>query len=346
MVREDHFQDDLLLDWHLDRLDAQERADFERQLAQDTGLRVRSDRLGRILRPLDHWSITPPPNHLADHVLTFVRGAAYTASATVRVARAAGTASPRGWMPFRSIWDMVAAAACIVLLLSAFVPGVSALRERSRRALCASNMESIFRGVSAYQASFGGVLPFAGNQPGSAWLPNGGETPFASNSRHVFLLVKHGYVPATDSFLCPSDESGRAMASHELTACNDFNTACNNSYSTLNLAGMTPNLRPSRPIAYLSDPNPLFVNARFNSALDPARANSSAHKGKGQTVLVLDGSARWMTTPTYGPQRDNLWVLENVRSYYGTEAPTGDDDVQLVPGYPATDPLVREVLAH
>jgi hypothetical protein len=134
------------------------------------------------------------------------------------------------------------------------------------------------------------------------------------------------------------------MPATEVSRCEDFTATCNNSYATLNLAGVSPNLRPSYPVAFASDPNPVFVNARFNPAVDPAESNSPAHRGRGQTVLVLDGSARWMTRPIYGPNHDNLWVLEDIRSYDGTEAPTGDDDVQLVPGYPSTDPRIREVL--
>ena len=123
----------------------------------------------------------------------------------------------------------------------------------------------------------------------------------------------------------------------------DFPAACNISYATLNLAGPTPNLRPTMPVAYISDANPLFIGARFNPAIDADRANSPAHRGKGQTVLTLDGSTKWMTKPQYGPKRDNLWLIGGIRRYTGIETPTGDD-VQLVPGYPATDPAVSRTL--
>lgn len=333
-----------MLDWHLDRLDPEERAKVERGLAGDPALQSKSNRLRRILRPLDHWSIASPPHHLAEKVLSFVRHATDSVPAAAPLPGRQASARARGWMPFRSPWELVAAAACITLIVSAFVPGVSAMREKSRRALCANNLDSIFRGVSAYQASFGGSLPFAGNLQGASWLPECGDKPYASNSRHVFLLLKHNYVTNPKSFLCPSDRSGRAMSSAQRAGCADFSEVSNNSYSTLNLAGTSPHLRPAKPIAFISDPNPLFVNARFNPGIDPTRANSLAHGGKGQTVLVLDGSARWMTKPTYGPKQDNLWVIENVRRYTGVETSVDDDDIQLVPGYPDTDPLVRQAL--
>ena len=53
-----------------------------------------------------------------------------------------------------------------------------------------------------------------------------------------------------------------------------------------------------------------------------------------------------MTTPIYGPKRDNLWAAGHIRRYTGTETRASDNDVQLVPGYPATDPTADRVLAH
>lgn len=100
------------------------------------------------------------------------------------------------------------------------------------------------------------------------------------------------------------------------------------------------------PVAYLSDANPLFVNAKFNDAVDPYYTNSPAHRGRGQNVLTLDGSATWMPKPVYGRNHDNLWLIGNIRYYEGTEALDRDDDVQLVPGYPATDPAVRRALTE
>jgi hypothetical protein len=63
-------------------------------------------------------------------------------------------------------------------------------------------------------------------------------------------------------------------------------------------------------------------------------------------VMTLDGSVQWLTSPVYGPNRDNLWLAGDIRSYTGTEAPAGKDDAQLVPGYPLTDPAIRHFLTH
>ncbi|UCC29416.1 MAG: hypothetical protein JSU86_14585 [Phycisphaerales bacterium] len=336
--------EETLLDWHLNRLDDEQRSWVEAELLRDSELRAKSDRLGQILQPLDHWRGAPAQLNLEDKVLAHVErsGQANRASPVLPM-----DGGGRGLFPFASLRDLLAVAACILLLIGVFVPGVSELRNRSQRAMCASNLGSISRGVSSYQQTFAGSLPFAGRPKGAYWLPAGARgKPYASNSRHAYLLVKFNYGPTPDDFICPGAKTGRPMRVDDLRAYDDFDSACNVSYAMLNLAGPAPNLRPVMPIVYLGDTNPLFVGARFNPSVDPDKTNSPAHRGRGQTVLTLDGSAKWVTKPVYGRQRDNLWLIGNIREYTGVEALTRDDDVQLVPGYPATDPLVCGKLRH
>jgi len=88
----------------------------------------------------------------------------------------------------------------------------------------------------------------------------------------------------------------------------------------------------------MGDANPLFTRARFNASVDPDTANSLAHGRNGQTLLMLDGSARWVNSPLVGPNADNIWLAGTIRRYTGTESRMGPDDVQLIPGFPVTDP--------
>jgi hypothetical protein len=136
------------------------------------------------------------------------------------------------------------------------------------------------------------------------------------------------------------------MRADELANYDDFASSRNISYDSLNMAGDRPNLRPRIAMAYLGDPNPLFVNARFDSSVDPTRTNSKAHRGRCQRVLILDGSVIRLTVPVYGPKKDNLWLAGKIRRYVGTETPAGDDDAFLIPGYPNTDPIVTRHTAN
>ena len=334
---------ELLLDWHLDRLEEEDRLCIERELRSNPKLQAQSDRLGRVLQPLDHWRVGSASPNLADRVLAYVSRSSDAAGVSLspptefegRVFR----------FPSASLRDLIALAACVLLLVGVFIPGISTVRGRAQRAACADNLSCIFQGIGTYRQTFASSLPFAGYLPGASWLPSGAAgRPYASNSRHLYMLVKLGYGPTPADFICPAAGTGVPMRVDDPTAYVDFESTCNVNYAALNMAGPRPNLNPIMPIAYIGDTNPLFVGARFNESVDPDRTNSPVHGGKGQNVLTLDGSARWMTKPVYGPNRDNLWLIGNIRRYTGVEVPIRNDDVQLVPGFPATDPEVCRAL--
>jgi len=328
-------REDLLLGWHLGQLDAEERARCDEELRRDTEFEADSRRMGRMLQPLDHWQ--PPtclPN-LADRVLRFVdeRKAA-------RPLALANDAPPRrsvgaSWFRTREI---LAAAACVAVLMGIAWPTLSEAREKSRQTVCSSHLGALYRGTSTYQETFGGALPYAGYVRNAAWLPDAGpERQYASNSRHVFLLVKLEHGPKPEDFICPSDADAKPLCRETVCRADDFPTACNTSYDSLNLSGESPNVRPDATVAYLGDRSPLFTRAKFNATVDPDKTNSPAHRGRGQSVLTLNGSVLWMTTPLFGTRSDNIWLAGNIRRYTGLEAPNDSDDTQLIPGYPASE---------
>lgn len=332
-----------LLDLHLNRLDDDARARIQAELDSDVSLQDKSRCLGRILKPLDYWQPTSVSDNLTDRILNDLRR-----DARPRVIKmqpeSVDTYRPR-FLPFR---DLAAAAACVLLLVGVFVPGLSTVRARSQRVVCAANLGSIFRGTSAYQEAFDGSLPFAGEVPNAVWLPSSDRSrPLASNSRHSYLLVRGGYGPTPKNFVCPSDAHATPMDVTDFTARQDFALAANVSYDALNLAsngapGDGAKLRPRRSLVYMGDPNPLFRNAKFDPSIDADRANSPAHARGGQTLLSLDGSTTWAKSPLVGPSRDNIWLAGKIRSYTGDESRITADDVQLIPGIPAGDPSVPQ----
>jgi len=334
MTRDKAGRDELLLDFHLDKLSNEDREWIEAELLRDAGLRTRSDRLGQYLRPLDYWTTSPPPSAILERVL-----ASFPARARQPVdSTGAAAPGPRSFGPFRSLRELVTVAACLVAVVGVALPGAASLRSRAQRTMCASNLGSIFRGVTLYQQAFAGALPYAGNPQPASWLPVQGRTvPFASNSRHLYLIAKLNYGPEPKDFVCPSAADGKAMRADELARHDDFARCSSIRYASLNMAGPRPNLRPRGPIAYVSDMNPLFVGGRFNDAVNPNTTNSPAHGGHGQSVLILDGSVVYLSTPVYGIQQDNLWLAGSLQRYAGTEAADGEEDAFLIPGYPASD---------
>ena len=277
-----------ILDLHLDRLEGHRREELETAIREDAELAAVSDRVGEVLQPLDQWGVATVPPNLADRVMSHVGD--QTGTRTIASSLPTEAASRPRW-PFLSFREPLAVAACIALLLGVFYPAVSQMRQNSRKALCSDNLRSVFNGTTMYRASFGGALPYAGQIPGASWLPNTENgKQFASNSRHVYLLVKMDFGPQPCDFVCPGGEAGAPMSSDQLAKCKDFQQACNINYASMNLSGPAPSLRPTRALAYLSDANPLFVNARFDPSIDATRANSRAHGGKGQMILTLDGT--------------------------------------------------------
>lgn len=335
MDRHADVTDELLLDFHLDRVTEEQREWLRGELDRDRSLNMRSQRLARILAPLDLWSTTPSAGDLADRVLNFIHSQNAVAESAPRGAANRPVIVGGSWFRFR---EMIAAAACVALLVGVVVPGLSNVRDRSRQVQCASNLGMLFGATGAYQQVFADSLPYAGFVPDSAWLASGATgRAYASNSRHLFVLLRAALGAQPVHFICPADDHATPMPRGDLEAYDDFASACNVSYNSLNLSAAHPNLRPRPIVAYLGDPNPLFERAQFKAGVNPDTTNSPAHGGRGQTVLTLDGSARWMTTPIYGPAHDNLWLAGDIRTYTGCEAPTSDDDTQLIPGYPARE---------
>ncbi len=336
-----------LLDLHLDRLDDEQRVLVETELQQDAAMQEKSQRLGRILKPLDYWQPAAATDRLADRILDTIRG--QQLPGIIKMQPESIDAYRPRFLQFR---DLAAVAACVLLLVGVFVPGLSAVRSRSQRAACANNLGSIFRGTSIYQEVFAGSLPFAGQAPNAMWLPSSDSSrPFASNSRHSYLLVKGGYGPTAKNFICPSDDTAVPMVVDDFTTRKDFTRAANISYDALNLCsgggpGDASKLRPRKSLVYMGDSNPLFTNAKFNPAVNADVTNSLAHGRGGQTLLTLDGAARWAKSPLVGPNQDNIWLAGTIRNYTGSESRSGTNDVQLIPGLPTGDVAAHDAAAH
>ena len=352
MPEQDRNPDELLLAWHLRTLPHDEMKAVEESLLNDANMRAKSDRLRKILRPLDAWTASSVPLGLAESIVKKVRQRESAASGDRNDHHAPALPISQGYrlIPRVSYREILAAAACVGILVLLAVPGLARMRERAREVVCAGNLGSVFQGLSLYRNEFNGALPYAGSAVNASWLPASSHNgPFASNSRHLFLLAKYHYVPDSEGFVCPSDRDSSPMPAEQLSTYHDFARSRNVSYASMNMSSALPALKPDRQLAYLSDVNPLFVGGRFNESVDPSSANSPAHGGRGQAVLGLDGTVDRLATPLYGTKKDNLWLAGNIQRYTGIETPANDHDAFLVQGFPITDlasPSIRAPLSH
>jgi len=294
-------------------------------------------KLDQMLAPLDTWRAPTPPADLNQRIMSGIESVEKTISFEQAAAamQPQAPAAPRGGWYF-SIRDLVAAAAVITLLIGLFVPGYRNARSIVERNACQDNMSQIYAGLAGFANEHQGQLPYAGSQANTNWLGSHQATGNpGANARHMFLLVKEGYVPQARYFVCPSRPNDVPMDPQDCSRLNNFLRRGNVSYSMQNMAGqyrVTLNVDPN--MAVLGDANPLFEGNAVRALLGEnlSRLNSQAHgKGAGQNVLYLSGRILFAKAPTVGVAGDNIWQAGNLIHYTGTEVPQYLTDSFLVP---------------
>jgi len=324
--------DEMLLDLHLGRLNTRQAERLRARLAESPELAARSRALGAVLRALDADAAPEPPCDLAERVLDYVEQR--TAVVPMSAASPDRPAVSRGTWAWR---DVLAAAACVVLFFTVFVPGYWKARQVSARYRCLSHIRQISDGMMQYAAANSGFLPYAGYVPGGSWLPGSATHP-ASNTRHVFRLVRQGHVPNVRIFLCPADKLGRPMHAENLASLDDFPSRLNNSYSFI-FMNMPRGLHleqmqagPQRRMVLVADRNPRFPPVPGAAPTVPPTGNSPIHEGgAGQNAIYVDGSGGWFTSPRIGVDEDDIYRVGDLEHYEGTEAPRSDTDTFLPP---------------
>ena len=326
--------DELLLDYLLERCDQQEAVRVALVIERDNELAARFQRLRSRLAPLETWTTPPPPAGMVSDILDNI--AAHDARAALRgegppvgLPAVGEGAGGRGWII--SLREVLALAACIAIFVGLFGPGISVVRQSARRQMCAGNLASLGSALGAYVSDNRQYLPYAGPQTGP-FIRQPGKR-LAPNTRHLYPLLKRGYVSGPRVFICPGCRDDRPMQEEDIDRCSDFPDSCNRSYH-LQLMGRPVRIRiVARPFVmpYVSDANPMFERDTFNEDVDPATANSTAHRGRGQNVLHVDGHVGWYKTPIMGSIGDNMWQIANLRHYSGNEAPTAATDVFMAP---------------
>lgn len=321
-----------LLDLHLGRLSPEDAAALRARIAADRDLTRADAALGAVFAALHANREVAAPADLAARCVARVRSAAGPLRLVSTAADAIDPIDGRMLLRVRSLRDVIAVAAVIVLAVGVGVPGLLQVRDRARTSACAGNMARLGQGLQAYAATFADSLPFAGWQRGaSSWRPTrepGVQTQ--PNRRHLYVLLAQGQADPT-WFVCPSS-GGVPMPADQVRGRQDFLDASNVSLAFQNMAGAHPTRRAAADMPVLADDNPLFDNGRplFELFSDPATANSRAHAGRGQNVLTLSGHVIWTTTPLCGINGDNLWTLSGVTEYTGVEGPSVETDAHLL----------------
>ena len=328
----------LLLDWHLNRLDAERARQVEDALAASPELKAQSDALAEVLGLLDEVPAPEPPADLAESVLARIdEQTKVLPFKEPSSALPSGTSHDLSASPALSLRELIAIAACITLIAGILVPGYFKAQSIARRNLCRSNQRMIWQGMANYAEANDGYLAYSGYVPGASFLPTRAtHVKRVSNTRPVFKLLRYGYLPKNDAqvFLCPSSKNARPMLAEDYSQFTDFVEPANVSFSFMftNLPKARHKSRIHLRMVFVGDRNPLFDPQAVGHSLSPyAQGNSISHKISGQNIMYVSGEGGWVDNPRVGVNRDDIYRVGELARYQGTETPTTDTDTWLVP---------------
>jgi hypothetical protein len=254
------------------------------------------------------------------------------------------TKRPSFW---RNFAQAAAVAAGVFILASLFVPVTRQMRALASKTACQANLSTIARGITQYGNEHDGFLPAVATKAGSPWWKVGSTQPEnQSNTRHLWLLVKQGYLPP-NVFVCPGGNREKILkfdfSPTQIAQLTDFPDRQYITYSFKLICDPNKAVRSKLNIPLMADANPIFETCLKNQAclskteFEPVtlserllRVNSSSHRGKGQNIMFNDGTVQFSSQRVFG-QDDDIFTLKGQDIYRGTETPSNEADVFLVP---------------
>lgn len=293
------------------------------------------------LSPLDSLIPQECPEYIVEHTIDRLCKAANSSHIKLQELLSDEQSQSVGKVRFwPNISQFVTAAAVVVFVATVFFPVLKSARHNSWRQKCQWQLSQIAGGLSSYSADYGNKLPSVAAASGQPWWKVGSsEQDSCSNTRNTWVLVKEGYVQPAN-FVCPGVRSGKALKFDALQAkqYNDFPARKYMTYSSKILT-KKDNIVSLGRNPFLSDSNPLFENLPQNNhqvlklTLNKrlSTINSINHNRKGQNVLFTDGSVEFSKDRNVGPNKDDIFTLQNTNVYKGYEVPVSEADSFLAP---------------
>jgi hypothetical protein len=228
-----------------------------------------------------------------------------------RLQHAQQAGKPRRIEPARirkfPIGDLVSIAAMLLLGVAVIWPIAASGRSHMQQLACRSNLASVASGLGLYSGDNTGQLPMAtASLAGSPWWDVG--VPERSNSANLFTLARTEYTTpkALECGGNPNCDSCKLTCDDR-----DWKNIDQVSYSfRVMFGGKNPTWQSPADVVVLSDKSPVVSRAVRGQVVFPAE-NSPNHDGRGQNVLTLDGSAKFMTTPVTA-SGDNMWLPRGI----------------------------------
>ncbi len=294
------------------------------------------------LSPLDSLEKEECPQHLVDS--TMARINEQSSASTVKLEELIEdekTKKPARISPFwTNMGRRLATAAVFIVVGSAIISGVNYMHYVNMKNNCQAQLSKIYSGLTNYSADFDGKMPAVSMSSGTPWWKVGYQGDGnESNTRHLWLLPKYGYINPSN-FVCPGSNVKKVKIDPEsIKKLSDFPSRNHITYSFKLICDEPVSLENIGSKVIMADLNPLFkdlpndytakINIKLNKEL--LNNNSPNHKLEGQNVLFGDGSVQYIKKRKIGVKQDDIFTLQNTEIYEGNEVPQCSNDYFLAP---------------
>jgi len=341
-------QKQLLFDYSFGLTSDRDAAEAEALLSTSPEAAQLCDLFKSALSPLESVDPEPCPDDLAERTIQRLKEQAQLARGTGRLEQLlsvehAATIPLR--VPFWHNWSEIATvAAVLALFMSILFPAFGLARQRHWQSQCQSQFGDISGGLASYISDHDGQIPTVATAQGAPWWKvgtQGPETP--SNTRRAWLLVRGKYVPLS-AFICPARrDRGRPDPDTVLVErYNDFPARSFVHYSVRIDGPQAAAPALGRKRVFLADMNPLSEEFPREFSTIPSillgdsllKANSRNHRGRGQNVLLDDGSVEFTRTRRTSFSDDDIYTLKAMCpgcKVTGSERPSSEDDDFVIP---------------
>jgi len=336
-------QKQLLFDYCIGLTSQKETSEAEALISANKEADEIHSRLKAAIAPLDSLEPESCPNKLVEHTIWRVNNLADSGQRHLQQllageqTRKVVTKSQLWW----NLGKVAAAAAVFMLIVGVLVPTLGVARQRYRRQRCQMQMGSIFQGLSNYISDHDDQSPAVATTAGAPWWKVGDQgDENHSNTRHIYLLPKGGYVELSN-FVCPGYKGEKPLQLDDLQIkrLKDF---LNRSYVTYSFQIGCHRTRSGKLLCrkvLMADWNPLFeqlpedfsggLQLQLNRKL--LTLNSINHNRRGQNVMFGDGHVRFLKTRFIGIAKDDIFTLQDTDVYQGCEIPSCETDFFLAP---------------
>ena len=315
----------------LDRLIELRTSDSPTTAPLDPADEPRARHLEKLLGLLEASPVEDPPADIVSRTIHGIQEQRQRERFTEQIAMLDG--SEGGRFQIGRWLEITAAAAMIIVGISLMFPMMAHSGAEARRIVCSANLATAGSGFGQYANDNRGLLPREGKmKAGDVWIrvgKVGKDGKVQSNSAHLYLLVRHGYLQP-NKLVCPENPHVDRTAGPKAL---DWATPQSVPYSGINQhTDFERHLRELSNVALLADRNPLFTIKKGQLIQDPnvpITSSSHMHQQRGQNVLLGNGAVPWLDQPLVGD--DNIWTIQDIDRYSGNESPARRDDAHLVP---------------